>query len=134
MLSSEKFFDALVAMVATGTTRPGEFATAPADVSTPYFILYHISGLPSGGDWSDVNDEIDWMVQFSCVGITPKQANFMADKVQAVMTAKTVNGPSNLLSEFHEQWRVVRELGAILPSGESLYQRADTYIIRTGGS
>jgi hypothetical protein len=72
----------LKSVVATGTGRQIGDGTAPATPLLPYAVLYPIPSPSHDGDLSSPDRDRTWSYQFTSVGQTRDQTQWMADKIQ----------------------------------------------------
>lgn len=70
----------------------------------------------------------DFVFQVTSVGVTDEQCGWMSSKVADAWC--TGDGPT--IPDAAVEMRLSDRLGAILPSGESLFVADDTYRIRVG--
>jgi len=134
--------EAVVAMLAAATGKEVGLSklpplTNPGDLHPPlpYAVLYALHSPIGSGGFEDPEEDRDYIYQLTCIGETHKQCAWMSAKILEAFTDRAANGDyTNPItgSGWYVQWRRSDGLGAILPSGEDLYQSQDTYRIRTG--
>lgn len=79
---SRDLTDVILTAVATGTGKNIGDATAPTDTTLPYAVLYPLPSVVHDGDLGNKDREREWVYQFTSVGATRGQTQWMADKIQ----------------------------------------------------
>lgn len=135
------FLEALRVALAEATGKQFGLARAPEgeellgeELRLPYAYINPILSVPMGTDMESASNSKDHIFQVVSVGSTPKQAGWMSDKIFTVMTLME-NGSYTyplLGDEWAVEWRLCDQLGAILPTGRSLFNQLDNYRIRKG--
>lgn len=121
-------------MLQAGTGKQVGLCVIPNTPALPYAILYPIAGGPDEGSWAKPGEDRSFTYQVKCVGADARQAGWMSSKVCAVMTDRTEADYTHPLAITGAavHWRATDALGAIVPSGEKLYESNDSYVIRIG--
>ncbi len=79
---SRDLTDAIITTVAAGTGRQIGDSTAPDAPVFPYAVLYPLPSPDHAGDLTSPDRDRGWVYQFTSVGTTREQAQWMADKIQ----------------------------------------------------
>lgn len=134
MTSRDEINVAVVDMLETATGKQIGLCEIPMEPSMPYAILYPMSTGPDEGSWGVPNEDRTFNFQVKCVGADARQTGWMSSKVCAVMTDRTGTDYTEplIITGAAVHWRATEALGAIVPSGENLYEANDLYQIRIG--
>lgn len=65
---------------------------APKDADPPYLTVYAISGGSRRGPLARPSDDADLIYQVSCTGVSRQQAEWLADRAQALLGGLDVPG------------------------------------------
>jgi len=141
MTDRSEFFEALRYGLQEATGKPIGLSQIPsgedlqgATLELPYAIIYPIVSSSAGAKMSGTEDSKDEVFQVTSVGKNPKQAGWMSDRINEVMTMKV--GASYMYPLVDEawgvEWRLCDQLGATLPTGRSMFNQFDNYRIRKG--
>lgn len=99
----------------------------------PYAIVYPLFSPPPDGSWAAPEEDFDLVYQMTSVGSSPEQSGWMSKEIWNFLLARGPNGshtePLGLVG-FTVQWRRSNSLGAILPSGDHLFQVDDGYRLK----
>lgn len=131
------FEEAFTSFLGTATERPLGLAEIPEkNPNLPYGILYPINSPRGYGDYINPESMREYVFQITCVGKTPKQARWYSDKMKNVIIGVNANGddvfPMPVMGGVTvcPGCRQSDALGAIVKTGDALYQIADTYRIK----
>lgn len=104
----------------------------PGDL--PHAVLETVpGGAETYGAWAAPEECRDYLFNIKSIGIDPRQCAWMADKIEDAVVGREPNGEFQMPIVFDGgvvNWRLGGERGAILPSGEQLWQAVDTYRLR----
>jgi hypothetical protein len=92
---SRDLTDKIITAVATGTGRQIGDGTAPAAPVLPYAVLYPLPSPTHDGDLTSPDRDRGWVYQFTSVGATREQTQWMADKIQTSIETDTI-APSDV--------------------------------------
>lgn len=113
-----------------------EIGEAPENPVLPYGIIYPLDSPapdPDMGSWTSPEEDRDVRVQFTMVGRDHRQVLAISDATARVMLDEDAYPFTPALPPgVSVQWRRSEGLGSTVPSGEKLFQSADTYAIRIG--
>lgn len=134
MASRDIINEAVRAMLATGTGKNVGLCQIPNNAGLPYAIVYPMLAGADDGSWGQPNEDRTFTFQVKCVGADARQAAWMSSKVCSVMTDRTEADYAVPLTITGAavHWRTTETLGAVLPSGENLYESDDMYQVRIG--
>lgn len=134
MPSRDEINDAFVAMLENGTGKQIGLCEIPMNPEMPYAIVYPREAGADEGSWGVPHEDKTYNFQVKCVGADARQAAWMSSKVWGVMTNRTGADYAEPLelTGAAVHWRATEALGAIVPSGENLYESDDLYQIRIG--
>lgn len=126
--------EAIRTMLETATGKQVGLCVLPNTPTPPYAILYPIETGPDEGSWGQPNEDRTYGFQVKCVGVDARQAAWMSSRVCAVMTDRTGADYTVplVITGAAVHWRVTEALGAVVPSGENLYESDDSYQVRIG--
>lgn len=122
-------------MLANGTGRPVGLVDPPgANPELPYAVVMPLTIGPGRGGMDDAEEEHDFVYMVTCVGKDHRQAAAMSSRVHACFTAKVGKSYVHpiVVAGNSAQWRLSDSRGAIVRSGETLWQCQDQYRIRVG--
>ena len=135
MASRDDIDEAVRAMLQAGTCKEVGLCTIPNTPTLPYAIVYPIGAGIDEGSWAKPGEDRSFNYQVKCVGADARQAGWMSSKVCAVMIDRTEADEYEYplaITGAAVHWRATDALGAIVPSGEKLYESNDSYVIRIG--
>lgn len=69
-------------------------AEAPSGVAPPYCVVYPIPGGDTYGTLGAPNDDAELVYQVTCVGVSRKQAEWLADKALGLLAGLSITGRS----------------------------------------
>jgi len=130
--------DAVITCLKTNTGRPGDIGQPPTRTpSMPYIVLWPTSSPTIDSDWAEPYRDQGFIYDVHSVGATPLQAQWMADRVYRTMVERsgsayaydlpvTVQGHTVSI-----QWRTAISRGALMRSGDTLWEIVDRYEVRT---
>jgi hypothetical protein len=101
----------------------------------PYFILIPIIETAREESMNDPHDSSDIVIQMKALGLDPRQARWMSNRVFEAITDKDQGGNyvhALVLGSDSLEWRLCDQRGAILPSGPTLFEEQDNYRLRRG--
>lgn len=106
---------------------------APTPFPTGPYAVLHLIGTQNDGPFSHPDDDLELVVQVTCVGRKPGEARWMSDAVAEVMIGREPEGDYRFemyTEGFTVQSRWASGLGAIVKSGDRLYESPDTYRLK----
>jgi hypothetical protein len=98
----------------------------------PYAIVYLI-GTRNDGPWATPDNDMEIVFQITNVGSTPKQTRWMSDLTRSLLIGRDADGDylvAMVPDGFSVAHRWASGLGAIVKSGDRLYESPDTYRIK----
>lgn len=141
------FEESLKLWLATETGRPVGLMEIPGkDPNIPYAIIQPINSPRGDGDNQDPESIRDYVFQVLSVGKSPRQCRWMGDKVREVIIGRDPSTgifihsidlpnvpdtpPSAPGASVVPGSRYSDAVGAIVKSGDLVYQSADTYRLK----
>jgi len=95
--------------VAESTGRPVEQAVAP-NCPKPYIVVTSVSSPRYSGPLSDTEADGMDRIQFSCVGETAEQSDWLRDQVRGVLTVDALDAAFGVLSEPRRTLRCILDI------------------------
>jgi hypothetical protein len=105
------------------------------DPAFPHALLYPLTSAEIYGDQADPQGDVCFVYQVTNVGETHRQCADMSDLTRRIMTHRGPNGAflyPLVVEGCAVQNREVSLLGAIVTSGDNLFECADTYRVKAG--
>lgn len=134
MATRDDIDEAIKQCLLTGTSKNGNLIDPPTDQTLPYWVLLPMNIGAGGGGFNDPEEEHDFLYNIINVGKSARQAAAMSSLTFTVMTA--IVGSSYVhpitITGNSVMWRRSDGRGAIIRTGETLFQSTDSYRIRVG--
>lgn len=119
-------------MVESGSGHPSGIGSLDV-TDTPYTLIFPQPSGPGEGSMRDPEEMRDYLFLITSVGKDYRQAAWMSSKVQEVVVSRSYPGYTHPLVDPTGMSVMLRSLdgqGAIVPSGERLFQSEDIYRLR----
>lgn len=125
---------AIADLLATNTGKAVGVAWIASDAALPYAIVYPMPAGSDLGAWAQPNEDREFTYQIKCVGADARQAGWMSSKINAIMTNRSGADYQYplVITGAATHWRITDTLGAIVASGDDLFESNDIYRVRMG--
>ena len=123
------FYAPIVAQLAAATGKAIGEAAAPADVTTPYAVVYPLPDLGGEGPLTDPHQVVVWGFQVTGVGRTMEEATWMQHKIRAALLgwAPTVAGLGTTPIHLDSGSGILRDADVAPP----LFYSTDRFAVHT---